>query len=395
VVFEYFPDNYPWNMAFLAALDMGAVISEVDDACRPLRAIAASDPERSTPLWVEAWTALAGRVERQAEQDASRGHGQSAAEKYLRSAVYTLIAERQVSARDPAKLRLYRQALPLFRKGVELRRDRVEFVDVPYEGAELPALFVRPEGEGPFPCIIHWNGLDWIKEFAYLQLAEAYASRGIASLFCDQPGSGGALRLHGLPTLAETERPAGACVDYLETRSEVDARRIGIQALSLGGYYAPRAAAFEKRLACCVVLGAFFSALDVARMREEQGDAYAPSVADMEAQLMWVCGTDSREGVVGLMSRFTLEGVAEQIRCPLLIVHGSQDRQIPVDHGQKTYDAAKSSSNRRLVLLDPEEGGAEHCAHDNLPRARAIMADWIAEVLHAEPAPRARGDGAA
>jgi fermentation-respiration switch protein FrsA (DUF1100 family) len=67
-----------------------------------------------------------------------------------------------------------------------------------------------------------------------------------------------------------------------------------------------------------------------------------------------------------------------------LIVHGARDRQIPIDHGQKTYDAAKASPNRKLVLLQPEDGGAEHCLIDNVPLARGIMADWIAEVLRAD-----------
>ena len=112
---------------------------------------------------------------------------------------------------------------------------------------------MKPRSNRPFPCIIHFNGFDWIKEFNYLLLAEEYARHGIASLFCDQPGSGGALRIQKLAAQIESEKSAAACVDYLERRTEVDRARIGIQGVSLGGYYAPRAAAFEKRLAGCVV----------------------------------------------------------------------------------------------------------------------------------------------
>jgi len=67
----------------------------------------------------------------------------------------------------------------------------------------------------------------------------------------DQPGTGGA-RLSKLPAIVESERYGAACVDYLLARGDVDPQRIGVVGWSLGGYYAPHAAAFEKRFALCV-----------------------------------------------------------------------------------------------------------------------------------------------
>src|SRR5207249_4273227 len=209
--------------------------------------------------------------------------------------------ERALRCSDPRKLALYRDASATFRRGVERRGDAAEFVDIPYGRGVMPAVFVRAAGEGPAPCIIHFNGFDWLKEFNYLSLAEEYAHRGIAGLFCDQPGSGGALRLHGLPAEVESERAVGACIDYLARRPDVDATRIGIMAPSLGGYYAPRAAAFEKRLACCVAWGAFYDAGEVLQLRMAQGDRYARSVPDVEDQMLWVTGTDSLEAAIAFM----------------------------------------------------------------------------------------------
>jgi dienelactone hydrolase len=256
-------------------------------------------------------------------------------------------------------------------------------VDVACEGGTLPALFVPAEVHGPAPCIVHLNGLDSVKETGYLRMGKTYAERGVSCLYLDQPGSGGALRLDGMPAIAEMERPVAACLDYLETRADVDSTRMGVQGVSMGGYSAPRAAAFERRLACCAVLGAFHDFLDVSRMAGQRGADYANSVSDMPGQLMWVSGTQNLGDAVQVFSKFTLDGVAERITCPILIVHGGRDRQIPRDHGQKTYDAAKNSSRRDLVLLDDDEGGVEHCTNDNLPRGRAIVCDWVADVLDA------------
>ena len=381
-MFEYFENNYAWNLAVVTALGMGAVASDVDAACRPLRAIADGDVTASSAAWAGAWSALAERLRRQAERDEGARHPRSAGEKYLRGALYQLMAERALRCADPRKLATYRDAMAMFCRGVALRGDAAEHVEIPYGPGVLPAVFVRAAGTGPAPCIIQFNGFDWVKEFNYLPMAEEYARRGIASLFCDQPGSGGALRLYGLPAEVESERPAAACIDYLLSRGDVDASRIGIMAASLGGYYAPRAAAFEKRLACCVAWGAFYDADEVLRLRLAQGERYARSVPDPEDQMRWVTGTDSLEAAIAFMRRLTLRDVARHITCPLLIVHGGRDRQIPVDHGQKTYDAACNSPARTLVVLGPEDGGVEHCSIDNFPLVRDLAADWIADTLH-------------
>jgi len=380
-MFEYFENNYPWNLAVVTALGMGAVVSDVDAACRPLRALADGDVARSSAAWAEAWSALGARLRRQAERDEREDHRRSAGEKYLRGALYELMAERALRSSDPQKLATYRGAMAMFRRGIELHGDRAELVDIPYRDGALPAIFVPAAGAGPAPCIIQFNGFDWVKELNYLPMAAEYARRGIASLFCDQPGSGGALRLHGLTAEVASEHAAGACIDRLAARTDVDASRIGIMAASLGGYYAPRAAAFEQRLACCVAWGAFYDAGEVLQRRITEGDRYARSVPDVEEQMLWVTGTTSLDAAIGFMRRLTLKDVAQHITCPLLIVHGGADRQIPVDHGQKTYDAACNSRARKLVVLGPEDGGVEHCSIDNFPLVRDLAADWIADTL--------------
>src|SRR5262249_50762433 len=74
-MFEYFPNNYPWSLAVMGALSRGGVIGEVDEACRPLREIAAkkNDPAAQT-AWFESWMRVAERVERLADVDAQKNH---------------------------------------------------------------------------------------------------------------------------------------------------------------------------------------------------------------------------------------------------------------------------------------------------------------------------------
>jgi len=85
------------------------------------------------------------------------------------------------------------------------------------------------------------------KEILFGIIRYEFAERGISCLVVDTPGTGEPLRLRGVPSRPDYEVPTRAIVDYLETRSDVDKDRIGLLGISLGGYYAPRGAAFEHR----------------------------------------------------------------------------------------------------------------------------------------------------
>src|ERR1700716_1868348 len=100
-MFEYFENIYPWNLAIVTALDMGAVASDVDIACRPLLKFVASDEPGASAAWARNWAALGDRLERQAARDAAEGHLRSGGHKSLRGALYKLIAERIVRPSDP------------------------------------------------------------------------------------------------------------------------------------------------------------------------------------------------------------------------------------------------------------------------------------------------------
>jgi hypothetical protein len=251
-MFEYFPDNYPWSMAALMTLNAGAVMSEIDEACRDLKPLAGANDDAANDAWHANWSAMGDRNERLAKVDEAAGKNLSAGEKWLRAAVYYMTAERMCKSDNPQRFETYKHMLSCFRSGVEQRGDNMEWVEVPYKDTSLPAIFVPAQNVSPGdpnpPCLIHFDGLDVMKEFLYLSgVAREYNRRGVSVLLVDHPGVGEALRLRDLKLFPEVEVPASAAVDYLETRPDVDANRIGIAGISLGGYYAPRAAGFEHR----------------------------------------------------------------------------------------------------------------------------------------------------
>lgn len=382
-MYQYFPNNYTWSLAVMSALNRGGQIAEVDEACRPLHELAARKALGGDAVaqnaWLESWCRMAGRVEGLAQADERKGHALSAGRKYLRAGLYYLLAERMPSHRDPRRLEAYRRGIAAYERGLTLRREPVEYVSVPYGDTTLPAIFMKAPGEGPRPCMVHFNGLDLTKEIVYAAIADEFRRRGVSLLIVDHPGVGAALRLQGLASGPDTERPAGACMDYLEARADVDAQRVGIIALSLGGYYAPRAAAFEKRFACCVAWGAIFDYGDAVQSRLDGNGE--PSVPGYAEHLNWVFGQQAFADTLEVVKQMSLEPVAHRITCPLLVVHGENDRQIPLWHARRTIDAAVNSADRELKVFSLLDGGAEHCGADNSTMVVDYITDWVAERL--------------
>ena len=386
-MFEYFPNNYTWSLAVMSALNRGGQIAEIDEACRSLKEAAGikalGGDVVAQNAWFESWTKMAERVERLAQADEQAGNLLSAGRKYLRCGLYFQLAERMPSHKDPRRVVAYKKGIAAYEKGLKFRKEPVEYVQVPYEGTTLPAIFMKAPGAEKAPCMVHFNGLDLTKEIVYSAIADEFKRRGVSVLIVDHPGVGAALRLQNLPSGPDTERSASACVDYLETRSDVDMNNLGIIALSLGGYYAPRAAAFEPRFKCCVAWGAIFDYGHAVESRLKGNGE--PSVPGYAEHVNWVFGTDSFAETLKIVKQMTLEPIAHQIRCSLLVVHGENDRQIPLWHAEKTIEAAVNSPDKELKVFSLFDGGAEHCGADNSTMVVDYMTDWVARRLGGNP----------
>jgi dienelactone hydrolase len=381
-VFEYFPGNYVWNLAVIATLANGGELAEIDEACRPIRDAAAQGSDAGTQQFFDSWSAVADRLIGLAERDEAAGRAFSAGEKYRRAALYLINADRMQSVHAPDRRAHYERAIALQHKAMRLARDPVEVLEIPYAGASLPAYLYRaPAADGaPAPCLVVWNGFDSFKEqLLGAGLAQQLARRGISTLLVDQPGTGGALRLHGLHAVPETEAYGTACYEYLAGRDDVDPARIGILGVSLGGYYAPRAAAFEQRFALVVSWGANHDWGEVQRRRlQREGENPVPHYWE---HALWVWGQTSMEDFEKLWDRINLDGVVERIRVPYLVVHGGSDRQIPVEYAHRSYEQAVNSSKRELKVYTAEEGGVEHCNLDDPSTPTSFIADWVAETF--------------
>jgi dipeptidyl aminopeptidase/acylaminoacyl peptidase len=380
--FQYFPGEYRWSAAVEgllgAAASGGAELGEVDRVASRLRADVGDD-ER----WFEEWVAMGDYVRGVARRAERAGHALTAAGAYLRSCLYIQYGERFRTPKDRAALAAYKRAVESFHRFAALTdAPRIEPVEVPFERTALPAYLVhaRNTRKRRPPVVVFFDGLDVTKEIQYAMAAPELTRRGMSVLLVDGPGNGEAIRFRRQYLRHDTESYGAAALDYLETRDDVDAKRAGVMAVSLGGYYAPRIASMEPRYRACVAWGAIWDYHATWRRRVEA--AFRTDLSVPGHHIEWVLNAKSLDDALKRLEPFRLDGVVQRMRCPFLVLHGEDDRQVPLADAQALYRAA-GSKDKTLRVFTREEGGAQHCQRDNRAIGVATIADWLAERLEA------------
>ncbi len=378
--FMYFPGNYRWSAAFINMIGCiaygGAEIGELHKIGRMLKD---KGPEDDA-AWFDACVKVADGVRAYAEKWDQQGHRFSAAHAYLRACNYYQMAERFRTPKDKTGLDVYRTGVECFHRHVALTDLKIEIVEVPYEGKSLPGYFAHAQNAKSkrTPCVVFFDGLDVTKEIQFVRGVSDLVKRGISCLVMDGPGTGEAIRFRGFVLRHDYEAAGSACIDFLEKRADVDPKKIGVVAISLGGYYAPRCAAMEPRFAACIAWGAQWDYYATWKKRIDA--AFKTSLSVPGHHIMWILGVDSLDAALRALESYRLDGVMQKMRCPFLLVHGADDEQIPLADAQKQFDAC-GSKDKTLRVFTAEEGGAQHCQRDYLTLVVAEMWNWFEEKL--------------
>jgi 2,6-dihydroxypseudooxynicotine hydrolase len=185
----------------------------------------------------------------------------------------------------------------------------------------------------------------------------------MATLAFDGPGQGEAE--YEMPIQGDYEAPVKAVADFIETRADLDCDRIGIMGVSLGGYYAARAAAFEKRIKACLSFSGPYSWLEVFDGRNE--------LSREAFRVRSHCKTleEARENARTL----TLKDAACHITCPIYIVAGELDHLTPPANAKRIADEVAGPK-----VLDIVKGG-NHVVNNRRYMYQSQTADWMAQQL--------------
>jgi dienelactone hydrolase len=312
--------------------------------------------------WCAAWSARAAIHEELGKQALAGGFMVSAGEHLTRAALcYHFGKFMFVHAPDEMR-RAHRKVIECRQLALPHLRPPGERVEIPYPGTRLAGILRKPAGASHPPVVAICVGLDSTKE--EMDLYESlYLARGMATLAFDGPGQGEAE--YELPIRGDYEVPVKAVLDYLETRSDLDAKRGGLLGVSLGGYYAARAAAFDRRVRACVSLSGPYSWVETFDGRNELSrEAFRVRTHSKTME-------QARE----VAKTLTLEGVAKNITCPIYVVAGELDNLTPPHNARRI--AAEVSGPCELLVVK----GGNHVANNRRYMFQSQTADWMAGQL--------------
>ena len=344
--------------------------------------------------WYDAWERTGDRVSELASRTKdpiSRGRAHLRAHNYYRTAEFLL------APHDPRRAISWKKNIEAFYRGLDALGVRYERIDAPYGAHHLNALyFPGPHGSEKRPLIVICGGFDSTLEELYFVLVAAGLERGYSVLAYEGPGQGSIIREQGLPFTPEWEKPTAAILDeYLRTHPLP--AKIVLVGMSMGGYLAPRAAAFDKRIDGVVAFDVFFdfgaissrSVPPAAFWLGRHGlgsllnaivkikSAFSPGLKWTLQNSRWVMGTRGLLETAEALRAYTLQNVAQRITGDVLILAGEDDHFVPVGQVKQFESSLTQARSVTSVVYDRESGGAEHCLLGAVTLWHAAFFDWL------------------
>jgi len=312
--------------------------------------------------WCQRWSECGAVHEELADLAEAGGHSVSLAQHSFQAAISYHFGK-YLFVHKPLELRAahehvvqnYQRALPHF----DFPGERVL---IPYEhGGTMYGILRKPRQVPKPPVVILVPGLDSVKEELHAY-GDDFLRRGMAVLAIDGPGQGE--MEFAYPLRHDYEVPVSYALDFLESQPDIDSSRVGLMGVSFGGQFVVRAAAFEPRIRATIENCGGYTQADHFHDR--------PSITNI-TMIHRLKAADEAEAIE-LLQPFNLQGVAERVTSPLLVIQGQRDRLVSADQGVRI---AKEARNAELWLF---EDGNHVC--NNIPfKHRPQQADWMLQQL--------------
>lgn len=312
--------------------------------------------------WFDRWSETAYVHEELAAQAKADGHVLSAAAHYVTASV-TYHFAKFLYVHDRERLRRGSdQTASCYAQAMALWPVPGERLIIPFDGAAIIANLRKPACAFSGIVLIV-PGLDSVKEEMH-NLENLFLERGLATVSVDGPGQGESE--FTLPIYPDYERVISAVIDNLQQRADFKKAPIGLVGISLGGYYACRGAAFEKRVAACAPVGGPY----------DLGDCWVGLPNLTKTAFMIRSGARDMDEAGQKARLLTLKECQGLIHCPLLVIHGHLDRLFPIEQVRQIYREAAGEK----YILELEDGN--HVCNNVPYKYRPRLADWMKKVLN-------------
>jgi dienelactone hydrolase len=384
-------DQFRWHLSQMlhGAADLGECLSTAQQ-------IQPGDEEG----WLQAWLHTAQRVQGQAEESLKRNKRVSAASAFERAANYYRAALIHYSFGTDARVReICDKSVKCLNLAHSLSGYPAMPVQIPYEGTALPGYFFRsPTAAAQAPLLILHQGRDaWPEDTKWVY--DGAIRRGIHCLIFHGPGQGLPLRLQGLAFRPDWEKVITPVVDFALGISGVDPARLALMGLSFGGFLAPRAMAFEKRIKICIanpgvlnwaqaIYEQFSSIPGVLPLYGRSPGAFNEAVAALARAWptagWWFRDAAAKHGVTTpadlfkVLAEFNNEPFVDRITCQMLIMDGTGE-VFSAGQARKLFDALRGP--KEFMLFDETSAAHLHCQNAALAHAGERLFDWLDERL--------------
>jgi hypothetical protein len=357
-------------------------------------------PDGDPTGWFDAWHRTAESLEQQADDHRLGGREDSAGAFYLAASEAYDQALSFVDGMpdDTQLLPTFRRHRATWEKFIGTSGGRHLPVAIPYEGGDLPGYLLRQDASGTRrPTLIVTNGSDGSVAGLWATAIKATLDRGWNAFVFDGPGQQSMLFERGIPFRYDWEAVLTPVIDELITRPDVDPDGLLGYGISQGGYWLPRALAFEHRLRAAVVDS---GVMDVARawnanlppellhlLKAGQADLFNkymsapadPATARMLAFRARPYGAfNSPFDLFTEVNKYSLYDVVTKISTPLLTTDPADDEFFS-GQPQELIDAL--TCEKKLVRCTAEQGAAGHCEPLARGQVALVMNDWFAEHL--------------
>jgi esterase/lipase len=343
--------------------------------------------------WYKEWLHTAKRIENVGLQAEKKNNIATAREAYFRAANYYRTAGFYMDApADRTKsIMAYQKSKDLFLKAIS-SKPYIEVVKIPYENTQLNGYLIHSPKKNA-PIVIVNTGFDGTAEELYFEVGSAFHERGYNCLLIEGPGQGNVLRQQKLYFRPDWEKVVTPIVDFIEKLPDVNKDKIALMGISMGGYLAPRAAAFEPRIKILIANGGVYdfgeSAFhslppDVIALIDKNPEEFN-KIIEKEMQHnsiarwfynngMWSFNAKTPAEFMKKLKNYSMENIAEKITANSLIINSEADMFMK---GQAERLYKKIKAPKTFLLFTRKEAAQSHCQMGATAISNEFIMDWL------------------
>jgi predicted alpha/beta-fold hydrolase len=358
--------------------------------------------------WYKEWLNTANRVKSYADNSLSKGHKISARDAYLRCSNYYRTAEffLHINPEDKRIIPTWNNSRECFVKSMSLSSDlNFQSIEIPYQNnITLPGYFYKANTNNNYssstePTLILFTGFDGTQEELYTTSVISALQRGYNCLTFEGPGQGRVIREQHIPFRQDWEKVVTPVVDYaINNLKGVDPNQLALMGISMGGYLAARAVAFEHRIAACILNDGIFDLYET--FKTYLSDVLIQAINNNNQELvntvieifmnfstrakwgishgMWTFGVKTPFEYIKSYTNYSLKDIIQYIKCPTLVLE-AEDDQFFKGQPKQVYDNLKCTKD--YILFKNSEGAGDHCQIAALSLSNQRIFDWLDKII--------------